>query len=441
MPFAEPPVGDLRFRPPVPVRPWQTPRDATRFPAAAVQQGDRNVPQSEDCLYLNVWAPEKTRTRLPVFVWIHGGGFTGGEAFAPIFDGTVFAQQGIVVVTVAYRLGVLGFLDLAPLLGPTFAGSANNAIRDLMLALRWVQGNIEAFGGDPSRVTIGGESAGAKLTDLLMGVPSAKGLFHGMISESGGAERIWPKDNARAVAEGFGKLWTSSTSQPVAALKAAPARQLIDIQDEFLKTWPQHFPLRCELDGELFPDRPVQTIADGSARGKRLLIGTNRDESALFLGSHPSHDPIAADLGNMSLESFDRIYAGYAAIYPEMTSGQRRIRAVTAEEYWVPSTRVADAAAHAGAEVYAYELDFGRSGGPYKGEAFHSMDLGLVWDKPNREFSSAPQGIRAGPADEPRLGSISSRRDSLSAGPPGLAAIYRPNPLDHAAGRCQSRAG
>ncbi len=391
VPFAEPPVGDLRFRPPVAKRPWTGVRDATRFSAAAVQGGDRGVSQSEDCLYLNIWAPEAVAAgaKLPVFVWIHGGGFTGGEAFADIFDGTGFAQAGVITITVAYRLGVLGFLDLEPLLGPTYAGSANNALRDLMMALHWVQAHVEAFGGDPGRVTVGGESAGAKLTDLLMGVPSAKGLFSGMISESGGAERIWPASTAHGVAAGFGTQWKTASGQGIADLKTAPARQLIDAQTEFLKTWPQHFPLRCELDGELFPVAPIQTIAGGSAQGKRLLIGTNRDESALFLGPHPKRDPTAADLGNMSLPAFNAVYAQYASVYPEMTEEQRRIRAVTAEEYWIPSGRVAEAAARAGATVWAYELDFARSAGPYKGFAFHSEDLGLVWNKPHHEDDSA----------------------------------------------------
>lgn len=385
VPFAQPPTGDLRFRPAQPVKPWTGTRDATRFAAAAPQPGDRTVPQDEDCLYLNVWTPDDAPTKpanLPVFVWIHGGGFTGGESFAKLFDGTVFARQGVVVVTVAYRLGVLGFLDLQALLGPAFAGSANNALTDLIAALGWVQNNIASFGGDPQRVTLGGESAGAKLTDLLMAVPSAKPLFSAMISESGGAERIWPKEAASRVAQGFGKLWTATMGQPISALQRAPARQLIDVQTAFLKSWPQHFPLRCELDGNLFPDLPLATIAGGSARGKRLLIGTNRDESALFLGPHPQHDPTAADLGNMALAEFDGIYAQYATVYPDMTAEQRRIRATTAEEYWAPSIHVANAAAGGGAHVWAYELTLPRASGPEKGLSPHTEDLGLVWDQP-----------------------------------------------------------
>ncbi len=392
VPFAEPPTGPLRFHPPQPKQPWGGVRDATHFAAAAPQPGDRSVPQDEDCLYLNVWSPASAAPtqKLPVFVWIHGGGFTGGESFAPIFDGTVFAEQGIVVVTVAYRLGVLGFLDVAPLLGPAYAGSANNALRDLIAALKWVQTNIPAFGGDPTRVTVGGESAGAKLTDLLMAIPEARPLFNGMISESGGAERIWPKANAEAVAQGFGKLWTQTTAKPLSALQTAPARDLINLQTNLMNTWPQHFPLRCEIDGVLFPELPIRSIASGSAAGKRLLIGTNRDESALFLGTHAPKPITAGDLGNLPLDTFNAIYAHYAQLYPDMPESQRRIRAVTAEEYWVPSIRVADAAATSGAHVWMYELDYSRDGGPYQGEAFHSEDLALVWNKPTRDFASAP---------------------------------------------------
>src|SRR6202789_368142 len=192
VPFAEHPVWKLRFRPPVKVKAWGAERNATRFAAEAVQDGDKGVVKSEDCLYLNVWTPPDAKG-LPVFVWIYGGGFTGGSALAPIFDGKEFAKAGVVVVTVAYRLGMFGFLEMEPLLGAEYAGSANNALRDLICALEWVRDNIAAFGGDAKRVTLGGESAGAKLADVLMGVPEAQGLFAQVISESGGGGGGWPK--------------------------------------------------------------------------------------------------------------------------------------------------------------------------------------------------------------------------------------------------------
>src|SRR6201999_2364702 len=133
-------------------------RDATKFAAAAIQPGENGVAHSEDCLYLNVWAPT-TKGPHPVFVWIHGGGFTGGHSFDSALNGANFARDGVVCVTVAYRLGVLGFLDVEPLLGADYVASANNALHDLIASLEWIQHNIASFGGDPHRVTIGGESA------------------------------------------------------------------------------------------------------------------------------------------------------------------------------------------------------------------------------------------------------------------------------------------
>ncbi len=373
----------MRFRAPVAKRTWAGELDATRFGPEPWQAGSPRVAKSEDCLQLNVWTPVDARAgSLPVFVWVHGGGFTGGRAFDPVTDGAEFARDGIVCVTVAYRLGVFGFLDAGPLLGAGYDGSANNALRDLMLALHWVQANVASLGGDPSRVTIGGESAGAKLCDILMGVPAAQGLFHSVISESGGAERVWPKETSRAIAVGYGKAFATASGAAVAGLKTADPAAMILAQEQFIKDWPQHFPLRCELDGELLPRLPVDTVAGGSTRGKRLLLGTNRDESALFVGPHPTHDAVAADLGNVAVSAFAPVYAKYAALYPELTVEQRRIRALTAEEYWVPSMRVAAAHAKNGGETWVYRLDFAETAGRFAGYAFHSEDVGLVWDKP-----------------------------------------------------------
>lgn len=383
VPFAEPPVGDLRFRPPVPKRPWKMPLSATAFGPEPWQTGTPNVAKSEDCLQLNVWAPDSAAPgSLPVFVWIHGGGFTGGHAFEPTFDGTGFARDGIVCITVAYRLGVFGFLDMGPLLGPAYDGTANNALHDLIVALEWVQANVANFGGDPGRVTIGGESAGAKLCDILMGTPAAQRLFHSVISESGGAERVWPRTTSHAVSEGFGTTWQAVGSQPVAALHTADPATIIAAQEQFIRQWPQHFPLRCEIDGRLLPRLPIETIVAGSTRGKRLLLGTNRDESALFLGPHPAHDPTSADLGNLSLAAFNAVFAHYAALYPDLTVEQRRIRAVTAEEYWIPSMRVAAAHAGNGGTTWVYRLDYTDTAGRFAGLAFHSEDVELVWNRP-----------------------------------------------------------
>ena len=392
VPFAQPPVGPLRFRPPIKAQAWAGVRDATRFAASAMQSGEPGITHSEDCLYLNLWAPEG-KGPFPVYVWVHGGGFTGGRSFDPMFDGAAFAQAGIVCVTVAYRLGVFGFLDLAPLLGQEYAGSANNALRDLMASLAWVQENIAAFGGDPARVTVGGESAGAKLTGLLMGIPAAQPLFHQMISESGGAERVAPMAQSLAVARGFGETWHkragATGAADLQALRTAPATELIEAQQAFIEDWPQHFPLRAEIDGTLLPRLPVETIASGATRGKRLVIGTNRDESALFVGPHPTHDADASELGNISAARFAEVFRHYQSIYPDLTVEQRRIRALTAEEYWIPSMRVADAHVKGGGSAWMYQLDFVETSGRLKDYAYHSLDVGLVWGKPHVSVENA----------------------------------------------------
>ena len=393
IPFAQPPVGPLRFQPPQPPKPWPDTRDATRFAAAAMQPDEPSIPQSEDCLYLNIWCPN-TPGPHPVFVWIHGGGYTGGQAFAPIFDGTPFANEGIVLVTVAYRLGVFGFMDLSPLLGPAYADSANNALRDLVQSLHWVQQNISAFGGDPDRVTIGGESAGAKATAALMALPEAQSFFHSAISESGGGERILTQTQAADVSHTFGDLWRREhpvTSTTFDDLRTAPARALIDTQQRVIVQSDIHFPFRPQIGpGSLLPQRPVDLVTTGISHGKRLLIGSNRDESALFLGPHPAADPLQRDLGNLPLARFNQVFARYADLYPGMPEDQRRIRAVTAEEYWVPTVRLADAHTRAGGAAWMYRLDFAQSTGRMADEAFHSEDLGFVWNKLNKTEAADP---------------------------------------------------
>lgn len=384
VPYAEPPVGELRFRPAGKKKPWIGVRDARSFADSPVQTGEPGVKHSEDCLYLNLWTPTpggvQGKGPWPVFVWIHGGGFTNGHAFEATYDGSQFAHEGVVLVTVGYRLGVFGFLNWEPLLGAAYEGTANNALSDLVAALEWLQRNISVFGGDPARITVGGESAGAKLTDILLGTPRAQPLFSQAISESGGAERVWSKEASADVAEGFGKLWKDETQTAMAAMLDAPASALLDVQTKFLKSWSQHFPLRPQIDVDLLPRLPIKSI--GKSEGsKRLLIGTNRDESALFIGPHPEHDPTAQDLGNVQLPRFNEVFAKYASLYPDMSDELRRIRAVTAEEYWIPSERVAEAFVNGGGSAWMYRLDYAPTKGRMKGLAFHSEDIDLVWDR------------------------------------------------------------
>jgi len=424
VPFAEPPVGPLRFRPPSKLRPWTGERDATKYGPAAMQEG--NGVHSEDCLYLNIAAPQG-KGPFPVYVWIHGGGFTGGDAGDPM--GMSMTEDGIICVTVAYRLGVFGFLDVASLLGADYAGSANNGVRDVIAALEWVHENIVAFGGDPKRVTICGESAGGKMTGILMGTPSARPYWHQAISQSGGAERVWPSSTAAGiVSDGFGKTWKDMGNADVGSLLTAPAGSIIDAQHRFTAEWPKHYPLRPVVDGDLLHRLPVETIAGGSTRGKRLLIGANNDESALFIGTHPSKDPGPSDLGNVTSDKFGEVLSHYKDVYPDMTDEQRRIRALSAEEYGIPSARLVDAHAKHG-DAWLYRLDFFETSGDMKGFAFHSLDVGLSWNHPNAHVENAAD---AAALAAKMHGAWCAFIKGETPGAPGLPAWPKYNSVDRA---------
>src|SRR5215468_4736810 len=193
VPFAAPPTGAQRWREPQPVKPWTGVRRAEAFAPACMQtgvsmSGEPPPRTSEDCLYLNVWVPDhRPDERLPVLVWIHGGGYINGATSMPLYAGDRLARKGLIVVTVAYRLGPFGFLAHPELTKESARhGSGNYGLMDQIAALRWVQRNVAAFGGDPGRVTIAGQSAGAMSVSLLMAAPAATGLFQRAIAQSGG---------------------------------------------------------------------------------------------------------------------------------------------------------------------------------------------------------------------------------------------------------------
>jgi carboxylesterase type B len=233
LPFARPPVGPLRFRPPEPPEPWSGVRDAARFGPSASQNGALVGPlmslgisrTGEDCLYLNVWTPAADRARRPVLVWIHGGAFVLGSGSQMLYDGATLARRGdVVVVTVNYRLGALGFLRLRDRFGERLPASGNEGLLDQVAALEWVRDEIAAFGGDPGSVTIFGESAGAMSCATLLGMPRARGLFHRAILQSGAANYLWPRATASRIADQV--LTDLAVASPEDLRAAAPARLL-----------------------------------------------------------------------------------------------------------------------------------------------------------------------------------------------------------------------
>ena len=233
LPFARPPVGPLRFRPPEPPEPWSGVRDAARFGPSASQNGALVGPlmslgisrTGEDCLYLNVWTPAADRGRRPVLVWIHGGAFVLGSGSQMLYDGATLARRGdVVVVTVNYRLGALGFLRLRDRFGERLPASGNEGLLDQVAALEWVRDEIAAFGGDPGSVTIFGESAGAMSCATLLGMPRARGLFHRAILQSGAANYLWPRATASRIADQV--LTDLAVASPEDLRAAAPARLL-----------------------------------------------------------------------------------------------------------------------------------------------------------------------------------------------------------------------
>ncbi len=372
---------------------------ADRFGPMAVQRvGHTQDVASEQCLNLNIFTPagaapldvNPASTGLPVMVWIHGGSNVGGATSEPIYDGASFARSGVICVTVDYRLGVLGFLELGVPLGTRYAGSGNNAIRDQMLALRWVRRNIAAFGGDPARVTLAGESAGAKDVAALAAIPSARGLFSRVILESGGGRTVLSMQAAREIATAYLRLLSlpprQTQAHEVTALLHLDLDRLVEAQHELMLEPPHNFPLRPVVDGVLLPAMPEDAIRSGCMKALPLLLGTNRDESRLFLGPGAATQPLQArNLANLQPDSFERILQHYDAAITVPDPAELRWRALTAEEYWIPSLRVAEAQCHAGGAVWMYRFDRAAQDGVFTGRAAHASELAYVWNNPGDE--------------------------------------------------------
>ncbi|OBA78317.1 carboxylesterase [Mycobacterium sp. 1164966.3] len=331
IPYARPPVGPLRLAAPQPAQPWSGVRHCHGFGNCAPQQrrytmlgisgfGGRYQPMSEDCLTLNVVTPEASaREPLPVMVFIHGGGYFLGSSATPLYDGAALARRGCVYVSVNYRLGALGCLDLSSLSTPKIIFDSNLYLRDLVLALQWVRDNIAGFGGDPDNVTIFGESAGACITATLLAVPAAKGLFARAISESPASGLVRSKEVAAEFANRFAELLGARREDAADALMRASAAHLVEAQHRLIDQGMQKrlgaFPIGPVYGDDMLPMDPVEAMRSGRAHPLPLIVGTNAEEGRLFtrfLPMLPTNESMVEELlADAEPDARQRITAAY----------------------------------------------------------------------------------------------------------------------------------
>ena len=382
IPYAVPPGQTGRFAAPVPHPPWDGVRDALRYGASSAQpeRGATTIPEpviaGDNELNLNVFTPSLGAAALPVLVWIHGGGYYAGGSSSPWYRGGAFARDGVVLVSINYRLGAPGFLELP-------GAPANRAVRDWILALEWVQQNVAAFGGDPATVTIGGQSAGGGACATLLGAPRARGLFRRAICMSGGAALTQTPAGVRAVAAKLAKrLGVPLTGE---AFDAVPADVLLAGQAALLPGGPDtvtrdaatvaaalstpRLPWAPWTDGEVVTDDPVRAAADPRQAGVGVLAGATAHE---FTGAWRAADWVTGDIVR---EAFAALGVPAAATEDYLARGQRPGevvgQAMTDRTFRVPAQELAAAKADAGGAAFVYDF---RWAAP-SGLAFHCLDV------------------------------------------------------------------
>ncbi len=394
--YAAPPIGDLRFRRPEPPKRWAEVADATSYGPACPQPAfpnmplDLGAPQGEDCLSLNVFAPGGTARGdpKPVMVWLHGGAYVLGSGSQPLYDAHRLVTGGdVIVVTVNYRLGALGFLDLSSLNSARRRFDSNIGLHDVLAALRWVRDNIAAFGGDPQRVTLFGESAGAGIVTTLLAAPAAAGLFAGAIAQSSPATSVYDRDRAERVAASFlDKLGVDPGTlpdAPVAAILAASQQ----VFDEVPVRNPGTLAFVPIVDGELLRDYPVKLAQAGRSHPVPLIIGTNRHEAALFRLMRSPLMPItpraitsmftqiAAEQPDLQLPTQEQIVSAYS----RLGRRARFLSIATDAGFRMPSVWLAEGHS-AVAPVYLYRFDYAT---PLLRlllvNAAHATELPYVW--------------------------------------------------------------
>jgi para-nitrobenzyl esterase len=284
VPFAAPPVGDLRWRAPQPAAKWEGVRQADKFAPGPIQGQNLSFGKSEDCLYLNIWSPSKSaKESIPVLVWIHGGGFSAGAASERLFYGDKLAKKGVILVSIAYRVGQLGFLTHAELSAESPNNvSGNYGLLDMIAGLQWIKKNIASFGGDPKKVTIFGESAGGIAVSMLCASPLAKGLFSGAICESGGS---FGPSRAKTFSGENMKLLKDAINDGAAYVKGAGVSSIAELRKIEAEKLPGGMGLGMAwpiIDGYVIPDDQYRLYAAHKYNDVPVLIGYNSDEGQSF---------------------------------------------------------------------------------------------------------------------------------------------------------------
>jgi para-nitrobenzyl esterase len=377
IPYARPPVGALRFRPPQPLKRQVGVVPAVAFgPRATQGGGPSGVQGREDCLYLNVWAPAAaSRPRRPVVVWVHGGAFTGGSG-QDHDTWTFAARDSVVVVSFNYRLGSLGFLQIGPQLGKHYAQAGNCGLLDAVAALRWVQRNIAAFGGDPHRVTVMGESAGAKLVGALLATPATQGLFQQVILESGAVQAV--RDTATAGAVARQLLHALGTASP-RRLLTLPADSLVRTQARFASGAGGLQVFGPVLDGRTIPLPPLAFL-QRKRPGVRVLLGTNREEARLFSGpgsilAAPNAAALNQVFGARNAPYVWRAYQQLRQTQPELEAWNATL---TDYLYRLATYRLAKQLAAQGTPIWLYRFDYVDA----TTRPVHAQELAFVWNAP-----------------------------------------------------------
>ena len=296
IPFAAPPTGELRWQPPASPEPWSGVLDTTDWPGQSWQPVMEGMGplgfafnaraasnRDEDCLYLNVWTPASDQRKRPVLVWIHGGGFSAGTGSTPMYEGASLARRGdVVVVTINYRLGALGFLNLNEVTGGRIPATGNEGLLDQVKALEWVRNNIAAFGGDPGRVTIFGESAGGMSVGALLAFEPAAGLFHRAIPQSGASSTAQTRTRAAEIAQNMLDQLGVSVNAGERELLALDPEKLVEAGTAVSQQMGGSMIFQPCIDGLSLSDLPLAAVREGSADGIQVMVGAARDEWKLF---------------------------------------------------------------------------------------------------------------------------------------------------------------